>query len=72
MFPVGLIGQRQLSTPVVRKGMVTGFYGWKGGRKFPVDTAGFAINVGMLLKVKKNVQYFKIKVIESGLDVTYK
>uniref|UniRef100_A0A6A7G1L9 Galactosylgalactosylxylosylprotein 3-beta-glucuronosyltransferase n=3 Tax=Hirondellea gigas TaxID=1518452 RepID=A0A6A7G1L9_9CRUS len=52
MFPVGLIGKFSVSSPVLNKeGRVTDFYdGWPAGRKFQVDMAGFAVNVGYLKK----------------------
>lgn len=50
MWPVGLITKYGVSSPIVRNGTVSGFYdGWIGGRKFPVDMAGFAVNVNFLL-----------------------
>ena len=52
MFPVGLCTKFGVSSPVVKNGTFAGFYdGWLGGRKFPVDMAGFAINLDFLLKV---------------------
>ncbi|XP_055638873.1 galactosylgalactosylxylosylprotein 3-beta-glucuronosyltransferase S [Toxorhynchites rutilus septentrionalis] len=46
MFPVGLIGDYAVSTPVVRNGMVEGFFdSWPAKRKWPVDMAGFAVNL---------------------------
>ncbi|XP_076068456.1 galactosylgalactosylxylosylprotein 3-beta-glucuronosyltransferase P-like isoform X2 [Oratosquilla oratoria] len=54
MFPVGLVTSRSLSTPVLRNGRFEGWYdGWMGGRKFPVDMAGFAVSVQYLLKHPK-------------------
>ncbi|XP_037800469.1 galactosylgalactosylxylosylprotein 3-beta-glucuronosyltransferase P-like isoform X2 [Penaeus monodon] len=51
MFPVGLVTSKGISTPVVRNGKFVSFYdGWISNRKFPVDMAGFAINVNFLLK----------------------
>lgn len=50
MWPVGLITKFGVSSPIVRNGSISGFYdGWIGGRKFPVDMAGFAVNVNFLL-----------------------
>ena len=52
-FPVGLVTQTGLSTPLVRDGAVVGFYdGWIGGRTFPMDMAGFAVSVQVLLEVR--------------------
>ncbi|XP_064078222.1 galactosylgalactosylxylosylprotein 3-beta-glucuronosyltransferase S-like isoform X2 [Macrobrachium nipponense] len=54
MWPVGLIGDYTVSSPVVNEGKVVGFYdGWPAGRKFQVDMAGFAVGVGYLKKQKK-------------------
>jgi beta-1,3-glucuronyltransferase len=52
MWPVGLCTKFGLSSPVVVNGTFVGFYdGWVAGRKFPVDMAGFAVNVQFLLQV---------------------
>uniref|UniRef100_A0A182J5H0 Galactosylgalactosylxylosylprotein 3-beta-glucuronosyltransferase n=1 Tax=Anopheles atroparvus TaxID=41427 RepID=A0A182J5H0_ANOAO len=46
MFPVGLISKYQVSSPIVKNGTITGFYdGWLGGRKYPLDMAGFAVSI---------------------------
>ncbi|XP_026730723.1 galactosylgalactosylxylosylprotein 3-beta-glucuronosyltransferase S-like [Trichoplusia ni] len=46
MFPVGLIGDYGVSTPIVKDGKVVAFFdSWSGSRTFPVDMAGFAINI---------------------------
>ncbi|ODM99547.1 Galactosylgalactosylxylosylprotein 3-beta-glucuronosyltransferase S [Orchesella cincta] len=50
MWPVGLVTDLGVSSPIVKNGRVVGFYdGWNGQRKFPVDMAGFAINLQMFL-----------------------
>ena len=50
MFPVGLVNQAGVSSPIIRDGHITGYYtGWIGNRKFPVDMAGFAFSVSHLL-----------------------
>lgn len=55
MWPVGLVTQFAVSSPVIKNGKVVGFYdGWIAGRKFPVDMAGFAVNIEFLL-TKPNV-----------------
>ena len=53
MWPVGLVTSLGLSSPVVNKdGVVVDFYdGWIANRKFPVDMAGFAVSVQLLLDV---------------------
>ncbi|KAG0723082.1 Galactosylgalactosylxylosylprotein 3-beta-glucuronosyltransferase P [Chionoecetes opilio] len=51
MWPVGLIRGSGVSTPVMRNGRFAGWYdAWIGGRKFPVDMAGFAVSVRYLLE----------------------
>ncbi|XP_042225155.1 galactosylgalactosylxylosylprotein 3-beta-glucuronosyltransferase S-like isoform X3 [Homarus americanus] len=54
MWPVGLIGEYTVSSPIVKEGKVVGFYdGWPAGRKFQVDMAGFAVGVGYMKKQRK-------------------
>ncbi|XP_045531054.1 galactosylgalactosylxylosylprotein 3-beta-glucuronosyltransferase S-like [Pieris brassicae] len=49
MFPVGLIGDYGVSSPVVKDGKVVGFFdSWPGSRMFAVDMAGFAVNIEFL------------------------
>lgn len=49
MFPVGLIGQFAVSAPIVKKGKVIGFFdSWPSKRLWPVDMAGFAVNLDVL------------------------
>lgn len=49
LFPVGLCTSYGLSSPIIKNGKFIGFYdGWMAGRKFPVDMAGFAVNVKFL------------------------
>ena len=51
MFPVGFIGHQGVSSPIVKEGKVIGFSDdWFAGRKYPVDMAGFAINIQFLRK----------------------
>ena len=55
MWPVGLIGNPGISSPVVDPAtneLIDLFDGWTGGRKFPVDMAAFAVNVAFFLKVR--------------------
>ena len=52
MWPVGLVTKVGLSSPVVKNGVVVDFYdGWIANRKFPVDMAGFAVSIKLLLEV---------------------
>lgn len=56
MWPVGLVTKYGLSSPIVRNGTLAGFYdGWIGGRKYPVDMAGFAVNVKFFLSRPKAI-----------------
>ena len=51
-FPVGLVGNLGVSSPIVRDGKIIGFFdGWIGNRVFAVDMAGFAVNIATLKKV---------------------
>ncbi|CAK1554765.1 unnamed protein product [Leptosia nina] len=57
MFPVGLIGDYGVSSPVVKEGKVVGFFdSWPGSRLFAVDMAGFAVNIEFL-KPSANMPY---------------
>ena len=54
VFPVGLLSGRPVSTPIVKKGKVIGYYeGWVGDREFPIDMAGFAFTVQLLKQAAK-------------------
>lgn len=49
MWPVGLSGKMKVEKPIVKNGKVTKFRAWWAhGRVFPIDMAGFAINVNVL------------------------
>ncbi|XP_058818905.1 galactosylgalactosylxylosylprotein 3-beta-glucuronosyltransferase S [Topomyia yanbarensis] len=51
MFPVGLIGDYAVSTPIVKNGMVQGFFdSWPAKRKWPVDMAGFAVSLDYMAR----------------------
>ncbi|KAJ6634718.1 Galactosylgalactosylxylosylprotein 3-beta-glucuronosyltransferase P [Pseudolycoriella hygida] len=67
MWPVGLVTKYGLSSPIVRKGKLDGFYdGWIGGRKYPVDMAGFAVNVQFFLSRPKAEMPYKPGYEEDG------
>lgn len=53
---MGLVTKVGLSSPVVNdKGVVVDFFdGWMANRKFPVDMAGFAVSVQLVLEVSIN------------------
>jgi beta-1,3-glucuronyltransferase len=53
MWPVGLASNLGLSTPIVKNGKFVGFFdGEAANKKFPVDSAGFAVNVKFLKEVQ--------------------
>ncbi|XP_039964312.1 galactosylgalactosylxylosylprotein 3-beta-glucuronosyltransferase P isoform X1 [Bactrocera tryoni] len=67
MWPVGLVTKFGVSTPIIRDGKITGFYdGWIGGRKFPVDMAGFAVSVKFLHERPNAKMPFKAGYEEDG------
>ncbi|XP_064471151.1 galactosylgalactosylxylosylprotein 3-beta-glucuronosyltransferase S-like isoform X2 [Ornithodoros turicata] len=56
VFPVGTIGEYGVSAPVVISGKVAAFHdSYRGGRKFAVDMAGFAVNLSLLCGNKRAV-----------------
>ncbi|CAL9694205.1 unnamed protein product [Knipowitschia caucasica] len=51
VWPVGLVGAMKYESPVVQGGQVVGFHtGWRPSRPFPVDMAGFAVSLRLLLE----------------------
>ncbi|XP_067642520.1 galactosylgalactosylxylosylprotein 3-beta-glucuronosyltransferase P isoform X2 [Eurosta solidaginis] len=67
MWPVGLVTKFGISTPIIRNGKIVGFYdGWIGGRKFPVDMAGFAVSVKFLHERPKAKMPYKPGYEEDG------
>ena len=52
LFPVGLVTRTGISSPIVKNGKIVGFFdGWIANRQFPVDMAGFAVNIKTLKQV---------------------
>ncbi|KAJ6657029.1 hypothetical protein lerEdw1_003030 [Lerista edwardsae] len=50
VWPVGLVGGLRFERPLVENGKVVGFYtAWKPNRPFPMDMAGFAVALQLLL-----------------------
>lgn len=67
MFPVGLVTNLGVSSPLVIGGELVGFYdGWIAGRKFPVDMAGFAVSVRFLLERPDGRMPFRAGYEEDG------
>lgn len=67
LFPVGLVTELGLSSPIVENCTFKGFYdGWIGRRKFPVDMAGFAVSVEFLLSRPNATMPYKAGYEEDG------
>ena len=50
VWPVGLVGGMRFERPVVDKGKVVRFHtGWRPNRPFPLDMAGFAVSLRLVL-----------------------
>ncbi|KAJ8338039.1 hypothetical protein SKAU_G00370050 [Synaphobranchus kaupii] len=50
VWPVGLVGGMRYERPVVEGGLVVRFHtGWRPGRPFPIDMAGFAVSLRLVL-----------------------
>ncbi|KAI5646960.1 glycosyltransferase family 43 domain-containing protein [Phthorimaea operculella] len=71
MFPVGLAGEFGVSSPMVENGSVVGFFAvWRQERKFPVDMAGFAVNIEHLQPTADMLTEVNFRVpIEEGMLV---
>lgn len=51
VWPVGLVGGLMVERPLVKNGKVVGWNTvWKTNRPFPIDMAGFAVNLTLLLQ----------------------
>lgn len=77
MFPVGFIGDYSISSPIVKNGKVVAFFdSWTAKRKWPVDMAGFAVNINYLRKFPNATMPYKagyeedafLKSIELNID----
>ena len=50
VWPVAFVGELLYERPVCKNGKVTSwFVAWGGKRPFPIDMAGFAVNLNLLL-----------------------
>lgn len=50
VWPVGLVGAMKFEQPVVENGKVVRFHtGWRPNRPFPIDMAGFAVSLNLVL-----------------------
>ncbi|XP_012559154.1 galactosylgalactosylxylosylprotein 3-beta-glucuronosyltransferase 3 [Hydra vulgaris] len=71
VWPVGLSGGARWAGPVVSNGKVTSFHtNWAPDRSFPLDMAGFAVNLNLLLKEKPKV-VFDINAKRGYLEPTF-
>ena len=60
MLPVGFIREDAFTSPVVENNKVVGFSDpWFEMRRFPVDMAGFAVNIDLLLKHRPKMPYLQ-------------
>jgi len=67
MFPVGLIGNTAVSSPVVKNGKVIGFFDpWPSKRLWPVDMAGFAVNLDVIVQNPNVTMPYKAGLEEDG------
>jgi galactosylgalactosylxylosylprotein 3-beta-glucuronosyltransferase 3 len=50
VWPVAFVGELLYERPICQNGRVTGWFcGWGRNRVFPIDMAGFAVNLNLLL-----------------------
>ena len=50
VWPVAFVGELMYERPICRSGRVVGWFGvWGRKRPFPIDMAGFAVNLNLLL-----------------------
>ena len=60
---MGLVSRLGVSSPIVKAGRIVGFLdGWIGNRLFPVDMAGFAVNIRTLKQVNRILCSDKLQV----------
>eukprot|EP00112_Aurelia_sp_Birch-Aquarium-sp1_P008254 Seg1904.7 transcript_id=Seg1904.7/GoldUCD/mRNA.D3Y31 product="hypothetical protein" protein_id=Seg1904.7/GoldUCD/D3Y31 len=58
VWPVGLSGAARFAGPIVRDGKVVDFHtNWAPNRSFPLDMAGFSVNLKVLVKERPWVQF---------------
>lgn len=54
VWPVGLVGYLRYESPVLKDGKVVSWFTfWKPNRPFPMDMAGFAVNLNLIHKYPK-------------------
>ena len=62
VWPVGFVGGARWSGPVCSHGHVVGFHTkWNRNSMFPVDNAGFAVNIQLLIARKPHVKFLPIR-----------
>ena len=68
VFPVGLILKYGVSSPIVKNGVVTGFFdAFQAGRQFAMDMAGFAVSVKLFKSRKEATFPAKVRYSQSGV-----
>uniref|UniRef100_A0A2P2I7G4 Galactosylgalactosylxylosylprotein 3-beta-glucuronosyltransferase n=1 Tax=Hirondellea gigas TaxID=1518452 RepID=A0A2P2I7G4_9CRUS len=75
VFPVGMILDLGVSSPIIRNHSVIGFHdGFQFGREFAVDMAGFAVNLQLIHQHPRATIPLKVAYLEDGflksLEVT--
>ena len=75
MFSVGFVGDNDFSSQIIHNFQVIGFSDpWFAGRKFPVDMAGFAVNIELLKKYRPKMPYlagFEETLFHENMNVTF-
>ena len=71
IWPVAFTGAARFAGPVCKDGHVIGFHNnWKPWRSFPIDMAGFAINLKKLLNEYPEVR-FRADIKPGFLETTF-
>ena len=72
VFPVGLILKYGVSSPIVKNGVVTGFFdAFQAGRQFAMDMAGFAVSIKLFKSRKEATFPAKVRLPEGSPKPTY-
>jgi len=71
VWPVAFVGRVRFAAPKCSKGKVIGFHvKWGADRSFPIDMAGFAIGLRLLVKEKPEV-IFESTALKGHLEPTF-
>ena len=62
VWPVGFVGGARWAGPVCKAGRVLGFHTkWHRNTPFPMDNAGFSVNIRTLILLKPHVNFLPIR-----------